>query len=46
MRGVIYQGLDYTAVESVLRTLKIRDRAEVFNGVRVMEAAALEVLRD
>lgn len=31
--GVIYQGLDYAAAESVLRLLKTRDRREVFRSV-------------
>lgn len=43
-RGKVYQGLDYTAVESVLRMLKVRNRAEVLSGLMVMEGAALKVL--
>jgi hypothetical protein len=40
-------GLDYTALEPVMRLqgIKKRDRQEVFAGVRVMEIAALEVMR-
>jgi len=40
-------GLDYTALDPVMRLqgIKKRDRQEVFAGVRVMEIAALEVMR-
>jgi hypothetical protein len=40
-------GLDYTALEPVMRLqgIKKRDRQDVFAGVRVMEVAALEVMR-
>lgn len=34
-------GLDYAAVESVMRMMRIKGRAEVFEGLRVMENAAL-----
>lgn len=44
MGGLLYQGLDYPAVESVLRLLKIEDVGDIFNGLRVMEKAAGEVL--
>lgn len=40
MGGVI--GLNYPAVESVLRMLKIKDKAAMLDGLRVMEMAALE----
>lgn len=40
MGGVM--GLDYPAVESVLRMLKIKDKAEMLDSLRVMEIAALE----
>jgi hypothetical protein len=40
-------GLDYNALEPVMRLqgIKKRDQTEVFAGVRVMEIAALEVMR-
>lgn len=40
-------GLDYNALEPVMRLRGIakRDRGEVFDAVRVMELAALEVMR-
>ena len=40
-------GLDYSALEPVMRLqgIKKRDQTEVFAGVRVMEIAALEVMR-
>ena len=40
-------GLDYSALEPVMRLqgIKKRDQTEVFSGVRVMEIAALEVMR-
>lgn len=44
MAGMVYQGLDYAAVESLLRLLQIKNRAKVFEGLRVMEGAALSVL--
>jgi len=44
--GVVFQGLDYIAVESVMRMLKIKAKAEVFNGLQVMEKAAMEILND
>lgn len=41
---MVYQGLDYAAVESLLRLLKIPARQEVFNGLQVMEIPALKEL--
>lgn len=41
--GVI-RGLDYCAVESVARMLKIEDIETVFLGVQIMERAALMIL--
>ncbi|MCW8158971.1 hypothetical protein D7243_22655 [Stutzerimonas stutzeri] len=40
-------GLDYNALEPVmrLRGIKKRDRGELFDCIRVMEIAALEVMR-
>lgn len=45
MAGMVYQGLDYAAVESLLRLLKIPDRQAMFNGLQVMEQAALKELK-
>lgn len=42
--GIIALGLDYPAVESTMRMLSIQDQEEVFRDLRVMEAAALEVM--
>jgi hypothetical protein len=46
MAGLIYLGLRPEACESVLRLMRIPDseRLEVFDGLRVMESAALEVM--
>ncbi len=40
-------GLDYTAIEPVMRLqgIKKRDRREVFESVRLMELEALSVMR-
>ena len=39
-------GLDYNALPAVLRLLRVSraDQAEVFDGIRTMEAAALDVM--
>ncbi|ACD15595.1 DUF1799 domain-containing protein [Paraburkholderia phytofirmans] len=44
--GVFYEGLDYSAVESVFRMFgfKRKRHRELFDAVRVMERAALDVL--
>lgn len=42
--GVVCQGLDYPAVESILRLLKIDNGCEMLNALQVMEIAALPVL--
>lgn len=41
-------GLDYTALEAVMRIAGVQDddRADVFAGIRIMEAEALRVIRD
>jgi hypothetical protein len=39
-------GLDYTAVEAAMRMLRVPNRAEVFDGLQVMELAALEAMKD
>lgn len=43
--GVVYLGLDYAAVEAVMRMRRYPGarRAELFEQVRLMEAAALGV---
>lgn len=42
MGGVI--GLDYPSVESVMRMLRVKDKATMLDELQVMERAALEVL--
>ena len=44
--GMRYIGLDYSAVEAVMRLREVAraDRGELFAGLRVMEAAALKAL--
>lgn len=46
MTGLIYLGLRPEACESVLRLMQIpeSDKLAVFDGLRVMESAALEVM--
>lgn len=39
-----FLGLDYPAVESAMRILRIHNRAEMFDTIQVMEYAALPVL--
>lgn len=39
-------GLDYAGVEAALRMMRVRDKAELFDGLQVMEAAALEAMKD
>lgn len=39
-------GIDYAALESILRIHRIKDRAEVFEDVRAMELAILEALNE
>ena len=48
MNGVIYQGLDYGVLPTVLRLLGAprRDWPEMFVDLRTMESAALPVLND
>lgn len=43
---ILWHGLDYPAVEVILRLKGIKGKAatEVFEGVQVMEAAALPIL--
>jgi hypothetical protein len=42
--AVGYIGLDYAAVRGELRARGIKDRARVFEDLRVMERAALPIL--
>ncbi len=46
MSGLV--GLDYAALPAVmdLRGVDIADRAELFDGLRIMEEAALEEIRE
>lgn len=37
-------GLDYPAVESTMRMLRVKDKAGMLQQVQIMEKAALEVL--
>ncbi|MFZ5530292.1 MAG: DUF1799 domain-containing protein [Pseudomonadota bacterium] len=37
-------GLDYPALECVMRMMQVEDIPKVFRDVRIMEAAALEVM--
>ena len=37
-------GLNYQSAETVLRIYAVEDRAETFESLQVMEAAALEIL--
>lgn len=46
MSGAV--GLRYESVEPVMRMMEIKrgDRAELFEALRIMESAALEVMRE
>ena len=39
-------GLDYSAVWATLNGLRIKNKAEIFDGLQVMELAALAALKD
>jgi hypothetical protein len=41
--GAVRIGLDYAGVRQVLWALKLKDAQAIFNDLRVMEAAALDV---
>lgn len=45
---VIYQGIDYSAIEPVLRLMSVEscDHAAMFGKIRLMEEAALDYLLD
>ncbi len=40
-QGSMVSGLDYAAVETVMRMYRIRDKADIFDDVRAMELAVL-----
>lgn len=44
MAGAAYQGIDYTALEAVMRMNRVKDRDRMWGGIQIMERAALEVL--
>ena len=44
--GVKVVGLNYPAVESVLRIRKVRDRERVFSDIQIMESAVLPILNN
>lgn len=44
MGGAVHQGLDYPALESVMRMQGIEDTAERLAQVQLLEAGALEAL--
>lgn len=44
MAGAQHQGLDYPAVESVMRMRGVEDTAQVLGQLQQIEAGALEVL--
>jgi len=46
MEAAYRMGLDYPAVESVMRILRVKDKAEMFELIQVMERAALDVFNE
>ncbi|WP_336606095.1 DUF1799 domain-containing protein [Chromohalobacter sp. TMW 2.2271] len=44
MGGAIHQGIDYTALESVMRMRGIEDQAASFEQIRLIESGALGVI--
>ncbi|WP_175474732.1 DUF1799 domain-containing protein [Vreelandella subterranea] len=42
--GAFYQGLDYTALEAVMRMSHVDSSGELLSQVRMIEAGALEIL--
>lgn len=44
MGGIVWLGLDYSAVDIALRRLKFDDPDAVFGDLQIMEAEALSVL--
>ena len=45
-QGSIVSGLDYTAVETVLRPRKVCEKSRIFDDVRHMEMAMLEQINE
>ena len=45
-QGSIITGLDYAAVETVLRLHRIKNKAEIFDDVRAMEMAILQKINE
>lgn len=39
-----YTGMDYTALESVMRFHQVKDKRAMFNDIQLMETAALKAL--
>lgn len=48
MAGIVYQGLNYEAVQSTLSMMGIKRKKwpELLDGLQVMEAAALKVMNN
>lgn len=44
LAGAFYQGLDYTALEAVMRMRDVEEPGEALDQIREIEAGALEVL--
>lgn len=46
--SVVFQGIEYPRLESVLRLMRIpnKDWPKTFEGVRIMERAAKKVMND
>lgn len=44
MKGLLYLGLDYTAVESLMRIEAVKNRKAMMADLKVMEATALVIL--
>lgn len=39
-------GLDYCALEAVMRFQRVKDRRDCFHRIRIMEAEALKLIRE
>lgn len=44
MKGLLYLGLDYTAVESTMRIEGVKNRKAMMADLKIMEATALIIL--
>lgn len=44
MAGIVYQGLDYASVLSVMELFELNDMKAAFDDIRAMEQTALQVL--